>query len=96
MKILKYSNNLCYLNVEGKDKKILEISKEDILKTLDYIYNNDNIELEEYNKDKISNEAERIVYENLYNKLKTFKDNKLNLKKEIDSLFKELEEKYKI
>lgn len=96
MKILKYNNNSCYLNVDGKDKKILEISKEDILKSLDYIYNYEDVELEEYDKDKISNEAEKIVYENLYNKLKNFKENKLNLKKEIDSLFKELEEKYKI
>lgn len=47
MKVLKYENNICYLNVDGKDKKILEISKEDILKSLEYIYENDDIELEE-------------------------------------------------
>lgn len=96
MKILKYENNVSYLNVDGKDKKILEISKEDILKSLQYIYDNDGIELEEYDKDKIVNEAERIVYENLYNKFSNFKENKQTLKNEIDSIFKDLEEKYKI
>lgn len=96
MKILKYENNVSYLNVDGKDKKILEISKEDILKSLQYIYDNDDIELEEYDKDKIVNEAERIVYENLYNKFSNFKENKQTLKNEIDSIFKDLEEKYKI
>ena len=94
MKILKYENNVSYLNVDGKDKKILEISKEDILKSLEYIYENEDVEIEEYDKDKIVNEAERIIYENLYNKLKDFKENKQTLKFEIDSLFKELEDKY--
>lgn len=96
MKILKYENNVSYLNVDGKDKKILEISKEDILKSLEYIYENEDVEIEEYDKDKIVNEAERIIYENLYNKLNNFKDNKQILKNEIDNLFRNLEEKYKI
>lgn len=96
MKILKYENNVSYLNVDGKDKKILEISKEDILKSLEYIYENEDVEIEEYDKDKIVNEVERIIYENLYNKLNNFKDNKQILKNEINNLFKDLEEKYKI
>ncbi len=96
MKILKYENNVSYLNVEGKDKKILEISKEDILKSLEYIYENEDVEIEEYDKDKILNEAEKIVYENLYNKLNNFKENKQTLKNEIDNLFNDLEKKYKI
>lgn len=96
MKILKYENNVSFLNVDGVDKKILEITKDDILKVLEYIYNNDDVELEEYDKDRIVNEAEKIVYENLYNKLNSFKENKQTLKNEIDDLFKDLEEKYKI
>ena len=80
MKILKCEDNTCYLNVDGKDKKILEINKEDILNALEYIYNNDDAELEEYDKEKIKNEAEKIIYENLYNKLKDFKENKQTLK----------------
>lgn len=96
MKILKYENNVSFLNVDGVDKKILEITKDDILKVLEYIYNNDDVELEEYDKDRIVNEAEKIVYENLYNKLNSFKENKQTLKNEIDVLFKDLEEKYKI
>ena len=96
MKILKYENNTSYLYVDGKYKKLLEISKEDILKSLEYIYENEDVELEEYDKEKIVNEAEKIVYENLYNKLNNFKDNKQILKNEINNLFKDLEEKYKI
>lgn len=96
MKILKYEDNVSYLYVDGKYKKILEISKEDILKSLEYIYENEDVELEEYDKEKIVNEAEKIVYENLYNKLNNFKEDKPILKNEIDNLFKDLEEKYKI
>lgn len=96
MKILKYEDNVSYLYVDGKYKKLLEISKEDILKSLEYIYENEDAELEEYDKEKIVNEAEKIVYENLYNKLNKFKEDKSILKNEIDSLFKDLEEKYKI
>ena len=66
MKLLKYENNTSYLYVDGKYKKLLEISKEDILKSLEYIYENEDVELEEYYKEKIVNEAEKIVYENLY------------------------------
>ena len=72
MKILKYENNVSFLNVDGVDKKILEITKDDILKVLEYIYNNDDVELEEFDKDRIVNEAEKIVYENLYSKLNSF------------------------
>jgi DNA polymerase III gamma/tau subunit len=96
MKILKYEDNVSYLFVDGKYKKLLEISKEDILKSLEYIYENEDIELEEYDKEKIVNEAEKIVYENLFNKLNKFKEDKPILKNEIDGLFKDLEEKYKI
>ena len=96
MQILKYEDNVSYLYVDGKYKKLLEISKEDILKSLEYIYENEDVELEEYDKEKIVNEAEKIVYENLYNKLNKFKEDKSILKNEIDSLFKDLEEKYKI
>ena len=96
MKLLKYENNTSYLYVDGKYKKLLEISKEDILKSLEYIYEKDDIELEEYDKEKIVNEAEKIVYENLYNKLNKFKEDKPILKNEIDNLFRNLEEKYKI
>ena len=67
-----------------------------ILKSLEYIYENEDIELEEYDKEKIVNEAEKIVYENLFNKLNKFKEDKPILKNEIDGLFKDLEEKYKI
>ena len=45
MKILKYENNVSYLYVDGKYKKLLEISKEDILKSLEYIYENEDVEL---------------------------------------------------
>ena len=96
MKILKCQNDICYLNINGQGKKILEITKEDILSALEYSYSNDDIELEEYDKDKIKNEAERIIYENLYNKIQDFIDNKQTLKNEIDGLFRELEEKYEI
>ena len=96
MKILKFEDNTSYLYVDGKYKKILEISKDDILKALEYIYENYDIELEEYDKNKIVNEAEKIIYENLYNKLNNFKENKLKLKNDIDDLFKDLEETYKI
>ena len=63
MKILKYEDNVSYLYVDGKYKKLLEISKEDILKSLEYIYENEDVELEKYDKEKIVNEAEKIVYE---------------------------------
>ena len=46
MKLLKCEDNTCYLNVNGKDKKILEINKEDILNALEYIYDNEDVGME--------------------------------------------------
>ena len=105
--IINKHYNECYLikkdidvsKIKLQKEEVSEVkyfSKEDILKSLEYIYENEDVELEEYDKEKIVNEAEKIVYENLYNKLNKFKEDKYILKNEIDSLFKDLEEKYKI
>lgn len=96
MMILEYKENESFLFNGSETKKILEINKDDILKTLKYIYENDNIEIGNYDEKMIKNEAERIVYENLYKKFKDFNEKKLVLHSEINALFEEIETKYKL
>lgn len=95
MRILKINTDKkCFYNIDGIDKTILDISKEDIFYILRYIYENDDIEFDEYVEENIVNEAEKTIYSNLYNKFIDFKSKKEILKNEINEIFSELEEKY--
>lgn len=95
MNVLKIdSQKKSFFNTDGTDKIITNITKEDILKILELIFENDDITFDEYSDDKIANEAEKVIYKHLYTKFVDFQQNKLSLKNEIDSLFSELTEKY--
>lgn len=96
MKVLKIEDNKCYYSIDGNNTKpITEISKDDIYKILDIIYNSSDFEIDEIKEDtKIDNEVEKIIYTNLYNQFKTFIDNKESIKSEIEDKFKDVIEKY--
>lgn len=94
MKILKINNKKCFFDIGNGEKTILDITKEDILKILEYLYENNDAEFDEYIEDDIGNEAEKVIYNNLYNKFIDFTDKKETLKNEINMMFNELEEKY--
>jgi len=94
MKILKIKGKKSFYDIGQGEKTILDITKEDILKILEYIYENDDAEFDEYSEEKIVNEAEKVIYSNLYNKFIDFIGKKDALNSEISMIFHELEEKY--
>ena len=57
MKVLEINNKKAYFNVGDETKIILDITKEDILKILKYIYENDDVMFDEYAENQIANEA---------------------------------------
>lgn len=96
MKILKINERKGLYSKDGiQFDSILDITKDEILKILEVIYDND-IEMDEcISDDLIVSDAERIIYKKLHEKLILFFSNKQNLKEIIKNDIVELEEKYK-
>lgn len=95
MKILKIENGRGYYYINNQSFPICNIGKDDLFELLKYIYINNNYELDAVDENKqINNEAERIIYSSLYEKLTDFISKKEILKSEIEDEFKEAKEKY--
>jgi len=97
MKVLKVeSSGIPKFTSDAEEwKNIEDIQIEDIALMLDFCINYD-VELEEYDESVIKNPVQKIIYGNIYNKFKTFIDEKDNFKDEVDGLYKDALEKYKI
>ena len=77
--------------------KVTQVTKENIFDVLKLIYNNDQIEFDELTEDSpINNEAQRIVYDNMYEYLTKFNEEKQKLKDEVRSEFEDVINKYKL
>lgn len=97
MKVLKIENNEGYLELNDNSIKVTQVTKENIFDVLKFIYNTDEIEFDKMSDDlPINNEAQKIVYNNLYMYLTKFNDDKQNLKDEIRSEFEDVINKYKL
>lgn len=97
MKLLKIENKKCYYSKDGVDfKPISDVAKEDIYSILQTIYNEEEIEIDEYSEaTEIASDVEKLIYSNLYNQLKTFIQNKPVLIQEINNELQEVMDKYK-
>lgn len=74
---------------------IEKINKDDLLDIVNYSIDND-IEIDHFTIGSISNPVQETVYKELDNKLSQLVKNKSDLSKEIESMFLEAENKYKI
>lgn len=91
MKILEIKNNHGFYIINGESKLINYINKEDLFIILDIVYTNDEIEC--YKVDDthpILNDAEKVIYENIYKYLEDFVAKKENIIKEINDEFQEI------
>ena len=73
MTLLKIENNKGKFSINGMDFiEIEKISKDDILKMLEKVLNETEIIIEESNDDdkKINSPAQKIIYDNIYEKVK--------------------------
>ena len=97
MKVLKIdSNGIPKFTSNGTEwKNIEDIQKEDIASMLDFCIDDD-VELQDYGDELIKNPVQKIIYDNIYNKFKAFIDEKDNFIDEVDGLYKDALEKYKI
>lgn len=97
MTYLKIENGKGYfLNANNKMQEIHEINKEDILRLLDFATDSKiNFEIDEIKDGNIQNEAHKIIYSGLYNKLKGLLNNKNRFIDECENLYKDAVQKYK-
>ena len=96
MKVLQINNNCGEYTIDGsKLNSIKDITKEDIKKIIELILFNDNIEFDEISEeDKINNPVEKIIYENILNKVKNLEANKSAIISTTFNNYAELYEKY--
>ena len=72
-------------------KSILDLNREDIFLILETIYSNDQMQNDVIDDEhKILNEAEKVIYNNIYQYILEFEQKKYDLKKEIDEEFSDV------
>lgn len=95
MKYLKIDKSKgYYLDTNENYKEIDQINGEDIFYILDSIITKEDFEMDEYDEEKPQNQVHRIIYKELYDKFLSFKDQKEEIKNEIDNLYIEAKNKY--
>lgn len=94
MKVLEINNNKGYYVLNGEKYEIIDIDKDNLFKVLNVIYESDDeIKMdEECDQNKILNEAEKVIYNGIYQYLVSFINERSNIKKEIDEQFFEIKE----
>lgn len=94
--MLKIDNNLGWFKKhDGEYEQIDKITKEDLLRIMENILESDT-EMEEYNEEKIKNQAHQVVYKSIYNNLKSLNDRKDEFKDSMERLYQEQYTKYVI
>ncbi|MFA5629212.1 MAG: hypothetical protein WC958_03010 [Dehalococcoidales bacterium] len=96
MKLLKIENQEGYYLNGSEYKNIDSITKEDILRLLKTIYEEENIELDEIDdaSNRITMPSQKLVYEKLYEKLAELKAAKEEIIASVSMDFKEAKERY--
>lgn len=92
MKVLEIKGNHGYFNLNGNSNSIIDINKDNIFEILNVVFDNDEINLDEISEEKqILNDAEKIIYNSIYDYIISFISKKETIKKEISTEFIGLE-----
>lgn len=92
--MLKINNNQgLFQKTDGEYEQIDKITKEDLLRMMENILENDT-EMEEYDEEKLKNQAHQVVYKSIYNNFKSLNDRKKEFKDNIERLYQEQYTKY--
>jgi hypothetical protein len=95
MKLLKIDNNFGhFLDKSGEFQPIDRITKEDLLSLVDLTLNED-VEFDEYDEEKIRNQAHQIIYKSIHEKLRSLRDRKQEFIDESERLYLTEYERYK-
>ena len=96
MKLLKTdSNQGFYLADNGDYRAIDEITKEDLLRLMRIVLNDD-VEFDEFDEDVIKNQAHQVVYKSIYRNLLSLRDRKQEFVDESERLYLEDYKRYAV
>jgi hypothetical protein len=94
MKHLKISDNKGHFSIDGEGWEELDkIEKDDLLKIVDLALG-DAFEMDPFDKEALGNQAHRVIYKNLWEKLTELADGADRFKDESENLYREAIEKY--
>ncbi len=92
--MLKINNNQGFFQkIDGEYEQIDKITKEDLLRMMENILENDT-EMEEYDEEKLKNQAHQVVYKSIYTNFKSLNDRKKEFKDNTERLYQEQYTKY--
>lgn len=95
MKILKIEKGNGYFRICDEDdwKPIDEIGKDGLMKLLNSFLDSD-VEMDNYDEQKLSNQAQQIIYKSIYEKFSNLRENKSKFKDESDRTYLSAIQKY--
>lgn len=95
MKLLKTDGTQGYfVNESGEFKPVDKITKEDLLRLVNHTLEGP-VELDEYSDDTVKNEAHRIIYKNVFEKLRGLQERREEFIDQSARLFLSDYEKYR-
>ncbi len=96
MKLLRIEdNNGYYRNEGGEYVPIEKIGKDELLRLVNLVLNEDAIELDEYNENEVKNQAQQIIYKSVARKLRDLRDRRQEFLDESARLYLEDYQKYR-
>ncbi len=94
MKILKIEDSKGLFSLDGEQwSPIDQIDKEGLMKLVDFVLKS-SVQMDEYNDVSIGNQAHKLIYKSIYDKLITLQENKDKFRDESDRMYQEAIEKY--
>lgn len=97
MKCLRINSGKGEFSLDGATFLPLdEIKKDDVLRLLDVALDpGQGLEMDEYSVNSITNQAHKVIYENLYRKFTELINNRGRFISEVNELYQEAYDKYK-
>ncbi len=95
MKLLKTDNGCGYFLKEDSDYETLDkLSKEELLRLVNLALEHEVVEFDDYDEEVIRNQAHRIIYKSVHEKLTELAERRKTFSDDADRLFKDAYEKY--
>ena len=95
MKLLKADNSCGYfLNENSEYESLDKLSKEELLSLVNRTLEHEDVEFDDFDEEVIRNQAHRIIYKSVHEKLTELAERRKEFSDEADRLFKDAYEKY--
>ena len=96
MMLLKIDDNQgYYYDDQGKFATVDKITKDDILRLVNLTLDEEEVEFDEFSDDNLKNQAHKIIYKSIFEKLQDLKKRREGFRDESDRLFLTDYEKYR-